>query len=73
MKHFGSIEDIREADEEELQYLYPDIGKFAGKCRYDNCRHIAEPECAVKEALAKGQIHPKSYESYKLQMEEIRK
>lgn len=65
--------DILEADEEELQYLYPDIGKFAGKCRYDNCRHIAEPECAVKEALAKGQIHPKRYESYKLQMEEIRK
>jgi len=65
--------DILEAEEGELQFLYPEIAEYAGKCRYDNCRHIAEPECAVKEALAKGLIHPKRYESYKLQMEEIRK
>ena len=65
--------DILEAEEGELQFLYPEIAEYAGKCRYDNCRHIAEPECAVKEALEKGLIHPKRYESYKLQMEEIRK
>lgn len=65
--------DILEAEEGELQFLYPDIAKYAGKCRYDNCRHIAEPECAVKAALEKGLIHPKRYESYKMQMEEIRK
>ncbi len=65
--------DILEADEKELQYLYPDIARHTGKCRYDNCRHIAEPGCGVKEALSKGLIHPKRYESYKMQMEEIRK
>ena len=65
--------DIMEADEEELQHLYPEIGKHAGKCRYDNCRHIAEPGCAVKEALSRGEISESRYESYKLQMEEIKR
>ncbi|MCQ2546716.1 MAG: ribosome small subunit-dependent GTPase A [Clostridia bacterium] len=65
--------DILQADEEELQFLYPEIGKYAGKCRYDNCRHLAEPECAVKAALEKGEINRSRYESYKTQMEELRK
>ena len=65
--------DILDADEEELQFLYPDISRYTGTCRYDNCRHIAEPDCGVKEALAKGLIHPRRYESYKSQIEEIRK
>ncbi len=69
---FTSFE-ILEADEEELQFLYPEIGRFAGKCRYDNCRHIAEPGCAVKEALSRGQISESRYESYCAQMEKIRK
>ena len=65
--------DILQADEEELQFLYPEIGKYAGKCRYDNCRHLAEPECAVKAALEKGEINRSRYESYRTQMEELRK
>lgn len=65
--------DILEADEEELQFLYPEIGAFAGKCRYDNCRHLAEPECAVKQALEEGIINPSRYRSYKEQMEELLK
>ena len=65
--------DILEASEEELQFLYPDIAEFTGKCRYDNCRHLSEPECKVKEALEKGKINKYRYESYKLQMEEIKK
>ena len=63
--------DILTADEEELQFLYPEIGAFAGKCRYDNCRHLAEPECAVKQALAEGIIAESRYNSYKEQMEEL--
>lgn len=65
--------DIMEATEEELQFFYPDISRYVGSCRYDNCRHVAEPDCGVKEALEKGLIHPKRYESYKTHMEEIRK
>ena len=69
---FTSFE-ILEANEEELQFFYPEIGKLAGKCKYDNCRHISEPECAVKLALKRGEISESRYDSYKIQMEEIRK
>ena len=65
--------DVLTADAEELQFLYPEIGAFAGKCRYDNCRHLAEPECAVKKALEEGKISMSRYNSYKEQMEEISK
>ena len=63
--------DILEADEEELQHLYPEIAPFAGKCRYDNCRHIKEPECAVREAVEDGRISRQRYDSYRTQLEEI--
>ena len=65
--------DILTAEVDELQFLYPEIGAFAGKCRYDNCRHLAEPECAVKQALEAGQISESRYRSYKEQMEELLK
>jgi ribosome biogenesis GTPase len=65
--------DILTADAEELQFLYPEIGAFAGQCRYDNCRHLAEPECAVKRALEEGMIAQSRYNSYKEQMEELLK
>ena len=65
--------DILEADAEELQFLYPEIGAYAGQCRYDNCRHLAEPDCAVKRALEEGKINPSRYRSYKEQMEELTK
>lgn len=65
--------DILEADEEELQFLYPEIGRYAGRCRYDNCRHLAEPDCAVKAALKRNEISESRYDSYKAQMEELRK
>ena len=64
--------DILEADEEELQHLYPEIAPYAGKCRYDNCRHIKEPECAVRAAVEAGEISQQRYDSYKTQIEEIR-
>ena len=63
--------DILEADEDELQHLYPEIAPFAGKCRYDNCRHIKEPECAVRDAVDAGEISQQRYDSYKTQLEEI--
>jgi len=35
-----------------------------GKCRFRNCQHINEPDCAVKVALDSGDIHPSRYENY---------
>ncbi|MEE1038520.1 MAG: ribosome small subunit-dependent GTPase A [Eubacterium sp.] len=68
---FTSFE-LLEANEAELQLFYPELAKFKGQCRYDDCVHIKEPECKVLEALERGEIHPSRYESYKGQIEEIR-
>lgn len=63
--------DILEADEEELQYLYPEMAPFIGHCKYDNCRHVKEPDCAVRSAAEEGRISQQRYESYVTQLKEI--
>ena len=49
---------------ENLQYAFPDFGKFIGSCRFDDCSHRKEPGCAVTEALASGEIEATRYDSY---------
>ena len=68
---FTSFE-VLEATEEELQFLYPEFAKFIGKCKYDNCRHLREPGCSVREAVASGEIHKERYRAYATQLLEIR-
>lgn len=63
--------DILEAEEEELQFFYPEMEPFIGQCRYDNCRHIKEPGCAVRQAAEDGQIADRRYQSYREQLQEI--
>lgn len=68
---FTSFEAV-ETDEQELAYLFPEIRALAGRCRFDNCRHMAEPECAVREAVEEGLITKSRYDSYVSQLEEIK-
>ena len=42
-------------------------------CRYADCMHINEPDCAVKEALAGGTIAGSRYDSYIMMTEEVKK
>ena len=63
--------DVLEAEEEELQYLYPEMEPFIGGCKYDNCRHIKEPGCAVRQAAEDGLIAQRRYQSYQELLQEI--
>ena len=36
-----------------------------GKCRFADCRHINEPDCAIRAATEAGEIDPERYESYR--------
>ena len=49
---------------ENLQYAFPDFGKYIGSCRFDDCSHRKEPGCAVREAYEAGQIEKTRYDSY---------
>ena len=49
---------------ENLQYAFPDFGSFIGKCRFDDCSHRKEPDCAVRAAVEAGGIEKSRYEIY---------
>ncbi|MBO2527954.1 MAG: ribosome small subunit-dependent GTPase A, partial [Clostridiales bacterium] len=49
---------------ENLQYAFPDFAPYLGACRYHDCAHLHEPECAVLAALKDGKIEPTRHESY---------
>ena len=50
---------------ENLQYAFPDFAPFLGRCQFHDCAHLREPGCAVTAALARGEIEPSRYESYR--------
>lgn len=60
---FGSFE-VEKMKAQDLSNLFPEIAKYAGRCRFPGCSHITEPDCSVKEALAQGQIGRSRYNSY---------
>lgn len=49
---------------ENLQYAFPDFGRFIGQCQFHDCSHRKEPGCAVTGAVAAGEIEPTRYDSY---------
>ena len=49
---------------ENLQYAFPDFGRFIGSCQFHDCSHRKEPGCAVRAALENGQIEQTRYDSY---------
>ena len=49
---------------ENLQYAFPDFGRYLGRCRFDDCTHRKEPGCAVRAAVEAGEIEQTRYESY---------
>ena len=56
--------------DDSLQLVFDDIEALAARCFFSDCQHQDEPQCAVREALAAGEIDAGRYESYeKLQKE----
>lgn len=49
----------------ELPRLFVEMREPATRCRFDDCRHLSEPDCAVREAVAEGRIAPSRYASYR--------
>ncbi len=64
--------DPPEMEEADLASCYPEMRPYLGQCRFDNCRHLKEPDCRVREALAEGKIAEERYKSYGMQIEELR-
>ena len=59
-------------EKEELKECFPEFFSYEDNCRFIGCSHINEPDCAVKEALDKGDISEIRYNNYKLLYEELK-
>ena len=55
---------LRQLKATDLGPLMPDIRQHAQACRFYNCSHLHEPGCGVRDALARGEIHPSRYRIY---------
>ncbi len=55
---------IVDIEANELSHFFPEMRALLNQCRFNNCRHINEPGCAVMEAVELGQIEPSRYDSY---------
>lgn len=67
IKEFGLVEMERT----EVQEYFPEIFSLKSECRFTNCLHMNEPNCAIAKAVEVGEMALSRYESYLVFMEEI--
>lgn len=60
MREFGLV-DI---SKKELSHYFPEMRDRLNGCHFNNCMHINEPDCAIKEAVVNGEINEDRYVSY---------
>ena len=60
IKGFGVVD----FEENEVGDFFREFFALKHLCKFNNCLHVNEPKCAVKEALEKGEIAPSRYRSY---------
>ena len=56
---------------EQLAQYYPEFEEYLGQCRFPDCRHRTEPECAVRSAVENGEVSRIRYDNYRRIYEEI--
>lgn len=66
IKEFGLVH----IDKSELQGYFPEILELKSDCKFDNCIHLNEPKCAVRNAVENGEIAISRYENYLTFLEE---
>ncbi len=61
IKELGLVDIAKE----ELGYYFPEIRERLNQCKYYNCLHVNEPDCAVLQDLKAGKLSLTRYESYR--------
>ena len=68
---FSSI-DFFDLEVTDLPKMFPEFVVLQDVCRFRECSHTHEPDCAVKEALAEGKIAQIRYDNYLLFLQELK-
>ena len=54
---------------EDLKFYFPEFRKYLSNCKFNNCNHIHEPGCLIKEKVEEGELASSRYKSYKTYFE----
>ncbi len=68
IREFG----VRDVHPKDLAHYFPDLAPYVNACQFPDCTHDHEPNCAVKAAVERGDIHPERHESYLAILESLR-
>lgn len=60
IRAFGLVD----LEKEHYAHYFPEMRDLLGKCKFHNCLHIEEPDCAIKSALQDGEIFETRYITY---------
>ena len=61
---------ITELEKSVMSHYFPEMRALMSECKFNNCLHMNEPKCAIKEALESGEIDESRYSTYMQLMEE---
>lgn len=61
LQEFG----LKHLTPQEIEFGFAEFRPFLGQCRFRDCKHLAEPDCAIKAAVAGGAIHPRRLEHFR--------
>lgn len=67
LQEFG----LHHLNADQLEQAFVEFRPFLGKCRFQNCRHLKEPDCAVTAAVIAGQVAPQRLACYRELLAEI--
>lgn len=67
LREFGLVN----IEKQELSHYFPEMARLINDCHFNNCLHLNEPGCAVKEAVEEGIISEERYVSYCVLLESL--
>ncbi len=59
-------------EEKDVAHNFREFFELSSNCKFSDCMHINEPDCAVKKAIEEGKVAPSRYENYLAVLQEIK-
>ncbi|HWI63784.1 MAG TPA: ribosome small subunit-dependent GTPase A [Symbiobacteriaceae bacterium] len=63
--------EFEEIEKREVPGCFPEFERYSHECRFDDCMHNKEPDCAVRAAVEERQIAASRYQNYLLFLKEV--
>lgn len=61
MQEFG----LHHLSRDDIAHAFVEFRPYLGHCRFNDCKHLVEPDCAIREAVVEGKISERRMESYR--------